>query len=183
MFYRLIRNAAPLPISRLFANRARILLHRKPLPVNRFRSRQPTITPADAANSRSHPKVAKSLTFIPARVRKWQSYTVFGIVSQRSEARQAVCSVTLSCFSLRGRRYRMGESAHCRNRFASLEQRRLLERGILLRHGRLHRARGQRHVAAIRQPMPAVREIGPRRTQPPHSLLRAQHQRHAIMNR
>ncbi len=139
--------------------------------------------PADAVNSRNHPKVAKSLTFIPARVRKWQSYTVFGIVSQRSEARQAVCSVTLSCFSLRGRRYRMGESAHCRNRFASLEQRRLLERGILLRHGRLHRARGQRHVAAIRQPMPAVREIGPRHAQPPHGLLRTQHQRHAVMNR
>ena len=77
----------------------------------------------------------------------------------------------------------MGESAHCRNRFASLEQRRLLKRRILLRRGRLHGARGQRHVAAIRQPMPAVREIGPRRTQPPHSLLRAQHQRHAVMNR
>lgn len=80
-------------------------------------------------------------------------------------------------------RYRMGESAHCRNRFASLEQRRLLERGILLRRGRLHGVRDQRHVAAIRQSMPAVREIGPRRTQPPHSLLRAQHQRHAVMNR
>ena len=77
----------------------------------------------------------------------------------------------------------MGEAAHCRNRFASLEQRRLLERGIVLLRGRLHGARGQRHVAAIRQPMPAVREIGPRRTQPPHSLLRAQHQRHAVMNR
>ena len=80
MFYRLIHNAAPLPISRLFANRARILLHRKPLPVNRFRSRQPTITPADAANSRNHPKVAKSLTFVPARVQEWQNHTVFGIV-------------------------------------------------------------------------------------------------------
>ena len=80
MFYRLIHNAAPLPISRLFANRARILLHRKPLPVNRFRSRQPTITPADAANSRNHPKVAKSLTFAPARVQKWQNHTVFGLV-------------------------------------------------------------------------------------------------------
>ena len=76
MFYRLIRNAAPLTISRLFANRAHP-------PASQTTSRQSiSLTAAnhnlaDAVNSRSHPKVAKSLTFVPARV---QNHTVFGIV-------------------------------------------------------------------------------------------------------
>ena len=79
MFYRLIRNAAPLTISRLFANRAHP-------PASQTTSRQSiSLTAAnhnlaDAVNSRSHPKVAKSLTFVPARVQKWQNQTVLGIV-------------------------------------------------------------------------------------------------------
>lgn len=74
-----MHNAAPLPISRLFANRAHP-------PASQTTSRQSiSLTAADhnladAVNSRNHPKVAKSLTFVPARVQKRQKHTVFGIV-------------------------------------------------------------------------------------------------------